>query len=95
MGYVSTFLLLFGAVLAVADDGHLPEFLTNWPVYGVFIIPGIIGITMLLLTDREVSGIHKRFDDVAEKLDRIDSKLDKLDSIDATLKEIAECLRRP
>ncbi len=100
MGVVFTGMLIFGLFLMIGGDSGVPEILRIWPVYGVFIIPAIVGITMLLLTADEVSKIHGRFDSVESSLGRIesklggiDTKLDKLDSIESILKEIAGYLK--
>ena len=87
MGVVFVSMLLFGFFLMFGGESDVLELLREWPVYGVFIMPAIVGITMLLLTHDEVSKIHKRFD-------RIDTKLDKLDEITAVLREIAGYLKK-
>ena len=104
MGVVFVSMLLFGFFLMFGGESDVLELLREWPVYGVFIMPAIVGITMLLLTHDEVSKIHKRFDRIDTKLDkldridtkldRIDTKLDKLDDITAILREIAGYLRK-
>ena len=96
MGAVFIGMLLFGVFLLLGDNASIPEILKTWPVYGVFIIPAIVGIVMILLTADEVSKIHKRFDGIdakLSKLDNIETKLDKLDNIETILREIAGYLR--
>ncbi len=93
MGVVFTGMLIFGLFLMIGGDSGVPEILRIWPVYGVFIIPAIVGITMLLLTADEVSKIHGRFDSVESKLDKLDNIESKLDSIESILKEIAGYLK--
>ena len=84
-------MLFFGIMLGGVDRSAMPEELRILPIYGVFIIPAIVGIIMVLLTGDEVSKIHGRFnaiDSKLDKLDAIDSKLDKLDAIDSKLNKL-------
>ena len=92
MGYVSIGLILFPLFIQTGGESLMMGVLREWPVYGVFIIPGCIGLMMLFLTRDEVSKIHGRFDGIDTKLDRIDTKLDridtKLDRIDTKLDKL-------
>ena len=99
MGNVFLGMLFFGIFL-MGGSSEIPDILKAWPVYGVFIIPALMGIIMLLLTADEVTKIHGRFTNLEEKLDGIETKLDgietkleKLDNIEAILKEIASYLK--
>ena len=94
MGYVSIGLILFPLFIQTGGESLMMGVLREWPVYGVFIIPGCIGLMMLFLTRDEVSKIHGRFDGIDTKLDRIDTKLDKLDDITIILREIAGYLKK-
>ena len=102
MGNVFLGMLFFGIFL-MGGSSEIPDILKAWPVYGVFIIPALMGIIMLLLTADEVTKIHGRFTNLEEKLDgietklekldNIETKLEKLDNIEAILKEIAGYLK--
>ncbi len=63
------------------------EHLESLTIYGVFIIPAVVGIVMLYMTAGEISEIHRRFNS-------IDHKLNKLDTIESLLKELVEHVKK-
>ena len=86
IGLLFVGMFLFGLFLMAAGDTNILHMLHECPVYGVFIIPSLVGMIMLVMTKDEVTRIHDRFD-------TIEKKLDKLDTIEGVLNEIRDILK--
>ena len=79
MGWLFMVFMYFGTFLIIIDAPNTWPIVQDLPIFGVFIIPGFVGIIMLLVTKQEVREIRGRFTNIDVKLDKIDTRLGNIE----------------
>ena len=93
MGWLFMVFVYFGTFLIIIDAPNTWPIMQDLPIFGVFIIPGFVGVIMLLVTKQEVREIRGRFTNIDAKLDKIDTRLENIEkTMDTRLENIEKTM---